>query len=534
MFLVLWDLLLGSKKRKYLGWLVVTSIVYSYTFTFPSSILLLGLVMVFVSLKHIFFAGNKASQLRFTVKTVSFWAVFQLWWFIPLFFLRNSALSESVSTDQNISALREVSQFFNNSDVLLLKQQFFFSGGGYFSEYYQSHLLQSLSGILLSIVIVGLVLSAKSRTYRLVSIFFLFSWFLVKGSNPPFGDLFYTTLFEKILFAQVLRNPYEKLGVLYTLLYSLFLGVGVYFLTNKLQSYARNALHILLLVSLLALSWPLWKGSVFPYFYYVTVPQRYEEVNKIVSENQGRILQLPLSRGSTVEYSWFYRGEDPSEYLYDRPSVSKFTTLTSLDRFYSGLVQNISHKNMPHLLAVANIGSAIVNYDLVKSPYFSETATDSSLMVQKWLNGAKPIKIETLEVYPQLEESAVGAVYLVNQIKNVTGVDSAFQFMLEDAFNPKTMAVVEGANEIKIAEVKELPSHAVEKIQPRHYKVTVHENSGTFLLILTQSFNKNWRATINGNRVPEHVLANGYANGWIISHTGTYEIDIIFQVFPWE
>jgi hypothetical protein len=68
-----------------------------------------------------------------------------------------------------------------------------------------------------------------------------------------------------------------------------------------------------------------------------------------------------------------------------------------------------------------------------------------------------------------------------------------------------------------------------EEINPTQY--TVHVNSSNpFYLILSESYDNGWIATVNGQQIPDqyHFTANGYANGWCVNQTGTYTITLEF------
>jgi hypothetical protein len=73
-------------------------------------------------------------------------------------------------------------------------------------------------------------------------------------------------------------------------------------------------------------------------------------------------------------------------------------------------------------------------------------------------------------------------------------------------------------------------SLALEQINPTKYNVFVN-SSKPFYLVFSDSYDKGWIATINGQQIPEqyHFTANGYSNGWYINKTGTYTLTLEFQ-----
>ena len=70
-----------------------------------------------------------------------------------------------------------------------------------------------------------------------------------------------------------------------------------------------------------------------------------------------------------------------------------------------------------------------------------------------------------------------------------------------------------------------------QEFSPTQYKVHVNSSS-PFYLVFSESYDNGWIATINGQQIPEqyHFTANGYANGWYVNKTGTY--DVILEYTP--
>jgi hypothetical protein len=71
---------------------------------------------------------------------------------------------------------------------------------------------------------------------------------------------------------------------------------------------------------------------------------------------------------------------------------------------------------------------------------------------------------------------------------------------------------------------------------PTEYIINVNSTS-PFYLVLSQSFDSWWIATVDGNVLPNeyHFKANGYANGWYIPYAGTVTIRVtyVIQSFVW-
>jgi len=68
------------------------------------------------------------------------------------------------------------------------------------------------------------------------------------------------------------------------------------------------------------------------------------------------------------------------------------------------------------------------------------------------------------------------------------------------------------------------------ELSPTKYEANV-ESNGSFILVFLESYDKNWKAYVNGNLIPEtnHLKVNAFANGWLIDATGNLTITIQYE-----
>jgi len=66
-----------------------------------------------------------------------------------------------------------------------------------------------------------------------------------------------------------------------------------------------------------------------------------------------------------------------------------------------------------------------------------------------------------------------------------------------------------------------------EKIDSTKYVIHVRTDR-PFFLVFSQSYDPNWIAYIGGTEVAQHFVANGYANGWYMGRTGSYDMTLEF------
>ena len=72
------------------------------------------------------------------------------------------------------------------------------------------------------------------------------------------------------------------------------------------------------------------------------------------------------------------------------------------------------------------------------------------------------------------------------------------------------------------------------KISPTKYRITVNEAKEPYELIFKTVFHNNWQARSDNMLFSKNDTAYSYANSWKINKTGSYFVDVIFKVWPWE
>jgi arabinofuranan 3-O-arabinosyltransferase len=76
-----------------------------------------------------------------------------------------------------------------------------------------------------------------------------------------------------------------------------------------------------------------------------------------------------------------------------------------------------------------------------------------------------------------------------------------------------------------------LPSVTYERVSPNEFRARVTGATEPFLLALTESHDPGWRVESPGRDASEleHVRVNGYANGWLVPWTGSYEVRLFYE-----
>ncbi len=81
----------------------------------------------------------------------------------------------------------------------------------------------------------------------------------------------------------------------------------------------------------------------------------------------------------------------------------------------------------------------------------------------------------------------------------------------------------------KEVDQSKLPEIKFEKINPTKYIVSVKDAQAPFILLFKEHYNQFWEITPESEG-DEHFMADGFANGWKISKTGSYDLVVEYQI----
>ncbi|MEM3449482.1 MAG: hypothetical protein QXO75_05400 [Nitrososphaerota archaeon] len=86
----------------------------------------------------------------------------------------------------------------------------------------------------------------------------------------------------------------------------------------------------------------------------------------------------------------------------------------------------------------------------------------------------------------------------------------------------------------EIPPISNQPSVTFKLVGPSRYIVHIENATGPFLLFFSESFDDSWQLQLKtaDNFTIQHVLVFGYANGWIINKTGSFQVEISYAPQP--
>ncbi len=492
-----------SGKNRWLILFLIISVIYSYTFTTAAFIITLWIpasIWFAVLILRNFHARGKYTNITYIARgfvITILWLTVNLWWIFP--YINNGAgqFTDAFPWKENFDILRGVTSVLPIWNYLLLYHSGYMSSGGPWGGWYGNLLPLILSTLILCVTLVGLYHTKKSKEKAFIILMVLSSLFIIKGDHKPFGYVFYEWLFKNIPLAGVMRNPYEKFGAVWVLMYSVLFSSGLIYLKNKLKHPISTVfIFLVLFLSMGLLVWPIWKGSVYTNNSKISVPSYYAEIEDFVSKksDDGRILVTPMIPGDGAKYVWGYDGIEPSDFLFSRATISRIFRTKYPDNKYYGLLYDLRNKkDVSSYLEDFNIRYILVNHDIIPASAGTDNPEEISAYLKE-LNYAK----------------YVGSFGNLELFENVN-------------YSPDSLITSDSDAVVKYS-----------KISNAHYKVLVDNKSGSFNFLFKSTYNPGWILKSSDREFNKHEVALGYANTWQVNQNGLYELDLLIEIWPWD
>lgn len=277
------------------------------------------------------------------------WLLVNIWWIAPTFLIAPVILSQQHSSENNITTLILLGRQTVIPYLLQLANPFYLFYRQELGEVYSSTFFRILPWIMSALILIGLFVSLKLKNYAKYAVIFIVALLLSKGAAAPFSYPFIFG-FEHSFFIGIIRNPFEKLGILLPLFGSIIFAIGLegcyrFGLRRFGLGVARFGVFIIIL-ALIIFAWPMFSGRIFgnkEFPVKVKVQESYIQANewfKQQNKNQGVILHLPFSGKDVVTYNWNkgYHGVDQNEILFTTvPSISRTVGIKRVDDTLSSL-----------------------------------------------------------------------------------------------------------------------------------------------------------------------------------------------------
>jgi len=316
---------------------------FSIIYAAMPTLFLLFFFWMFYSLAFIFYSFIQSPKSIFKIILSRFipffviWLLINLYWLVP-FVIELSSPNTLIQVKEVLNINENVQTFIffsgRDSDIIsiitLLTQEFLS---------FLNHRLFVQYGILIFafipfiVIVINLFEILKKRksyfnkfnlNYFLIISLFLTFFIFIRGSNEPFGK-FIKYIFINVPIFQVLRNPFEKISLIYTFFFILIFAISFINLFNKYK-YSRYILSIVLFSYVFFVSHKMFNtklllGPIPPFNnsqvgFKLKVPESYKNISNNINQNKNRIgisrtLLVPtVQEGITYNWEKGYIGVD--------------------------------------------------------------------------------------------------------------------------------------------------------------------------------------------------------------------------------
>lgn len=372
-----------------LNFFLLVNFLSVYMYGNLASVITVWIAFLLISLAEIFFPWQgkfNAGKLsgRFLAGFI-FWLLTNMWWITPTFLIAPGLLPQQHSSEDNLGTLVQLSRQTIMPYLLQLVNPYYLFYRQELGTIYSSFIFRMIPWIISAVILLGLIVSLRLKDYAKYSVIFIILLLLAKGAAPPFA---YPLIFgfKHLYILGVLRNPFEKLGILLPVFGAILFIVGLqkfFKWGNKyLGLFITRLVFIFVLIILFGYAWPMVGGRVFGTKQFpvrVKVPDSYIEADEWLKQqkvnqgviNQGVILHLPFSGKDVVTYNWDagYHGVDQNEILFTSlPSLSRVVgikrvddTLNSLTYFFNSPF--FEDKRILRILQSFNISYIVLHKD---------------------------------------------------------------------------------------------------------------------------------------------------------------------------
>ncbi len=390
--LALYFFIRGLQNKKYYFGLVVglTTGIFSYSLaSVPFNLILISL-FVFTTVFYTLLEKDKKRIVFYltylTFVLVSYFLI-NFWWISQLIgYVRSSGFAQSItnyfSQQGNLSELSTLSESLGK---LVYTSRFFHAtaimnkNSPLWSRIYSSPPLELLEFVISGVIFWAIYKKREMRSVLYLGCIFLVGLFLVKGNQPPFGEIF-EFLFLKFTPLQVFRNPFEKFGFLLPIAAAPLFAFGISNIVSLISSKRLIRIVISGVFGFMLIVWgfPFWTGYLFTLkskesggiqrSYGVMVPEYYKEIESWL-KGQGdtfRLVALPMGQeGITYDWQEPYLGVELTNDLISVPSISYVTTIPFYEAVASKIQELfIKNKNIDRILDTLNVRYILLRPDI--------------------------------------------------------------------------------------------------------------------------------------------------------------------------
>jgi hypothetical protein len=379
--------------------------------------------------------------------------------------------------------------------------------------------------------------------------------FVSKGIHEPYAAV-NESLLTDVPAMWVLREPASKLLPVVTVIFTLLIVFSVD-KAIELVAARRNSVRLWWLdpatgvcivgLALGLIAWPIFTGDIVaderPVLpgVHISVPEHWEDAAEVLNDRpneSGAVLLLPLSDFYQMPYRWgFYGADAVAPHLIKRPVIvganigyipPSDEAQVAVTRVENGIAAN-DLATVNWSLKALGIKYVIVRGDIdyglarvLERPiaplndYLHSLFRNDAFRFAGWHG--------PLTLFEVTRRDA-GLVAAWSRVE----ISDTFDSMLAVARSSMNSAVVSSSEDEWAQEQGTQPQLTVVSADASRYVVEVEDARTPFVLTLNQAYDPGWQLHLESSaEEPPHAVVNGFANGWRIDRTGSYEVVIEF------
>lgn len=405
---------------------------------------------------------------------------------------------------------------------------------------------------------------------------FVFLFFVFLASGTAISYSLFSSIYEKIPFFYIFREPWAKFMIFVILSFSVLLILAFKKITNK-------KIYYVFLIVILIKALPFFSSNFFDHSNskwkknFIKTPQYWNNYFDWSRNNKDKhILALPYSREKSVgfEYIWYKENLGNAN-----ASMTAFFDLSNSVR------ENFHYSNISRFNAVAKSFDESGSVDFVKLgtvDYLLEEkdlieirkdkAKQDMFSIKKYFQEQPELSFgDKLFLYRIKPEFYLSKIYIPESVfisnRLIENISRPISSQLYDMNSSIFLKDQNQLNQAELEKIKgfhksDLLSYNFHKINPTKYKVSIKNASGIFPLVFLNNYDRLWKIYMdkkdNRNNIfqtwfkksiddnQNHLMVNGYANSWVIdtnkicaqkescmkNSDGTYDFEIVVEFWP--
>lgn len=421
------------------------------------------------------------------------------------------------------------------------------------------------------VVILGFIVVQRKmrKALLLTSSFFLVCFFLVTANITDTGLELYRRFFYIPGFS-MFRHFFYQWAFIFIFFYALLFGQFLFFIFRRLKQVYSKAFFTIILAVFVIGFWPFLNGELVNGIQWdsnnvrtaMIMDPRYEKTLQFIRTlpNEGKILMLPL----TDNFNQVVYGLNDAAYV-GPSSISILThkkSFTGYQIFYPNptpetimrLSREKKYEALSQIFSLFNIRYIFHNTDPKiyeeKFPNFPNSYMMTSMpkTQEEYKEFVKQFPVRPIyengpfqmfefdeRVY-RPEVYVPDSIYKADMLQKIEDKSVSFQSAFIDPVDCKQSKFISD-----FCNAKYDPPNIVlstTKVNPTRYTIRIKQSKSPapFLMIFQNSYHKGWKLSIDGDASlgeDQHVLANKYANAWVITEAdrkGKTEYTVSFNL----